>query len=203
MTLHVLGRLAGAAALTLALAGCIDVSMDVEVTSETTARGTMTQVMSAQVYPMIKASAEEGGDTGTEGFCDKGELTENADGSATCVITEEGAFADLTFDQKEGEESVTFTSAGPGLVRVAFNTKDMAGDVTEGGGEDMDAEAKAMMEAYFVGHFLALSVKGGEITETNMTLADDKMSAETRIEFVALLNGTADLPDELYAIVRK
>jgi hypothetical protein len=203
MTLHVLGRLAGAAALTLALAGCIDVSMDVEVTSETTAKGTMTQVMSAQVYPMIKASAEEGGDTSTEGFCDKGELTENADGSATCVITEEGAFADLTFDQKEGEESVTFTSVGPGLVRIAFNTKDMAGDVTEGGGEDMDAEAKAMMEAYFVGHFLTLSVKGGEITDTNMTLAEDKMSAETKIEFVALLNGEADLPDELYAIVRK
>lgn len=204
MTVSPIGRLAAILLLTAGLAGCMDMSVDVEVTSQTTARATMTQVMSAQVYPMIKASQAENKDAKKEeAFCAEGKLTENTDGSADCVIVKEGPFAELTFDETDGEEAVTFTSPGPGLVRVAFNTKDMRGDVTESGGEQMDAETKKMMEAYFQGHFITLRVAGGEITETNMEIAADKRSAETKISFVELLNGKAELPDELFAVVKK
>lgn len=204
MKLPLFARLAGIALVTLGLAGCMDMSVDVEVLSETTAKGTMTQTMSADVYPMIKANKPAEGEESAEAdFCADGTLTENADGSATCVMVEEGKFADLNFDSEPGQESVRFSSAGPGLVRVAFNTADMEGDLSSSGGEEMDAETKTMMEAYFQGHFITLRVSGGTITDTNMTKAENGLSAETKISFVDLLNGKADLPDELYAIVKK
>lgn len=204
MTFSPIGRLAAILLLSAGLAACMDMSVDVEVTSQTTARATLTQVMSAQVYPMIKASEADRKDAKKEdAFCAEGELTENADGSADCVITREGPFEAVNFDEKDGEKSISFSAAGPGLVRVAFNTKDMQGDVTESGGEEMDAETKEMMEAYFQGHFITLRVSGGEITDTNMEIGADKRSAETKISFVDLLNGKTDLPDELFAVVRK
>jgi hypothetical protein len=219
MTLQIIGRLAGTLALTVTLAGCIDVTMDVKVKNATEATGTMTQTIAAQFYPMIKASASSDSKSGS--FCsekDKGTLVENADGSATCTIVKDGKFADLAFD--DGKESVTFTSPGPGLVRVAWPTKELssgldaaaAGGAASGAaasGAASDAEAKkaadqmkAAMGAYFAGHFLTLSVSGGEITDTNMTLAGDKQSASDKIPFTDLLNGTAKFPDELYAVVK-
>ena len=217
MTLQNIGRLAGTLALTVALAGCIDVTMDVKVKNATDATGTMTQTIAAQFYPMIKASASS--DSKGSSFCsekDKGTLVENADGSATCTIVKDGKFADLSFD--DGKESVTFTSPGPGLVRVAWPTKELSSGLAAAsgaaGGADAsgaasDAEAKkasdqmkAAMVAYFAGHFLTLSVSGGEITDTNMTLAGDKQSASDKIPFTDLLSGTAKFPDELYAVVK-
>jgi len=217
MTLQIIGRLAGTLALTVALAGCIDVTMDVKVKNATDATGTMTQTIAAQFYPMIKANASS--DSSGNGFCaakDKGTLVENSDGSATCTIVKDGKFADLAFD--DGKESVTFTSPGPGLVRVAWPTKELSSGLdaaasgsAAGGasGAASDAEAKkaadqmkAAMGAYFAGHFLTLSVSGGEITDTNMTLAADKQSASDKIPFTDLLNGTAKFPDELYAVVK-
>ena len=206
MRLQTIGRLAGVLALTIGLAGCIDVTMDVKVKSETEAQGTMVQTIAAQFYPMIKASATS--DSKTDGFCtgkDGGKLVENSDGSGTCTITKDGKFADLAFD--DGKETVKFTSAGPGLVRVAFPTAEFSSGLNAAGGADdnaSDAEAKknaeqmkAAMGAYFAGHFLTIKIEGGEITDTNMTLSADKLSAEDKIAFTDLLNGTAKLPDEL------
>jgi hypothetical protein len=215
MTLHIIGRLAGVLALTVGLAGCIDVSMDIKVKSPTEAQATMTQTIGAQFYPMLKASAKDK-DSGDDSFCagnDKGTLTENADGSATCVIVKEGKFADLGMD--ENDEKLMFTSPGPGLVRVAFPTKDLSSGITDAAkgedaasaGQDADSKAaeeqmKQMMVAYFAGHFLTLKVSGGEITDSNMTIAPDKQSAEDKIAFDELINGTAKLPEELYAVVK-
>jgi len=74
-------------------------------------------------------------------FCGKeGEkLTENADGSATCVAISEGTFADLKFD--EGDSKPAFTVVSPGVVRASFPTKDMAGDL---GKDNSDPQAAAM-----------------------------------------------------------
>ena len=128
MNVQIIGRLAGALALTIGLAGCIDVTMDVKVKSETEAQGTMIQTISAQFYPMIKASAKsDSGSSTSDDFCkkdDNGVLVENADGSATCTVTKEGKFADLGFD--DGKEQVNFTSAGPGLVKVSFPTAEFS-----------------------------------------------------------------------------
>ena len=61
-------------------------------------------------------------------------------------------------------------------------------------------QMKAAMGAYFAGHFLTIKIEGGEVTESNMTIADDKKSAENKIAFTDILAGTAKLPPELYAI---
>jgi len=198
MVLKRIGQVAATLFLAAALTGCIDATVEVEVLSETTARGTLTQVMGADFYAMMKMNAEES-DASSDAFCTEGELTEHADGSATCTLIEEGTFADIS-GLGEGEEAMTFTPAGPGLVRVALPTAEMMGEI--GASEEMDAETRQMVEAFFAGHSVTIRISGGEITETNMTLADDSKSAEMVLPFLDLINGTADLPDELFAIVR-
>jgi hypothetical protein len=128
MKFAMIGKIAGALALTMSLAACVDMTQDVLVTSDTTAQLTVTTVMSKDIYPMIKAGAA--GDE-AEPFCNEegSTLTENADGSATCVMTSEGAFDEL---------------------------KDEVGD----------------------GY------------------------AEKKLPFLDLINGTIELPEELYAVVR-
>lgn len=191
-------RIALTAALTLGLAGCIDAKVDIEVLSQTTARATLTQDMGADFYAMVKMSAEEADQADEDLFCDEGRLTENADGSATCVITEEGLFADLNLGSEE-DPGVTFTRAGPGLVRVALDTSEMAAEL--GAEEQMDEETRQMMQAFFSGHAITLRIGGGVITETNMEKAEDG-AAEMVIPFLDMINGTLDMPDELYAVVR-
>lgn len=197
--LRTTGKLAATLLLGAALTGCIDATVEVALTSETTARATMTQVMGADFYSMVKMSAEQGGaDAAAEDeFCADGELTENADGSATCVLVEEGPFADLDMGD---DGAVQFESAGPGLVRISLPTEEMKSQV--GADEEMDAETKAMVEAFFTGHAVTVRFSGAEVTETNMTLSSDRTTAEQVIPFLDLINGTVDLPDELYAIVR-
>lgn len=200
MTLQFFRRLAGIVGLTLGLAGCIDVTMDIEVLSETTGKATTTSVMGADFYAMVKAGAA-GGEAKTEdGFCQEAgaQLTENADGSATCVLTVEGQFADL--DLGEGEEAgATFTVVSPGVVKVAFKTEDMKGAL---GTEGQDEQTKQMMVAFFEGKAITIRIRGKEVTDTNMTLSADKTSAEIVIPFLDLINGTLELPGELYATVK-
>lgn len=202
MNLKSIGKLAATLLLAGSLAGCIDADVDVALTSETTAKATMTQVMGADFYSMVKMSAAEApADPAApkdDEFCADGDLTENADGTATCVIVEDGPFASLTFGNDQ--PTIAFASAGPGLVRVSLPTDELRDEV--GAGEAMDDETKAMIEAFFKGHGVTIRFSGVEVTETNMTLSDDKRSAETKIQFLDLINGTADLPDELYAVVR-
>jgi hypothetical protein len=198
MNVSSLGKLTATLLLGGALAGCIDAKVDVTVTSEQTAKVTLTQIMSAEFYAMVKESAEENADASDDDFCAEGTLTELADGSATCVDVKEGAFADLDFGDEEG--SVEFASAGPGLVRVSLPTADMKAEI--GADDEMDAETRSMLEAFFTGHAVTVSFSGAEVTETNMTLSADKTSAETVIPFLDLINGTVELPDELYAIVK-
>jgi molybdopterin-binding protein len=196
MNFATIGRIAGAVGLTLALAGCIDMTQDLTVTSATTAKATMTMTMGSDIYAMVKAANTS--DTKTEDkFCAKeGEtLTENADGSATCVSTSEGTFEELKFD--EGGSKPVFTAQADGSVRVAIPTKDMMGDM----GKETDPQTQEMMKQMFENHFITLRVGGSEVTDTNMTLSDDHKTAEIKIAFTDLINGTAKLPEELYAVV--
>jgi hypothetical protein len=59
-----------------------------------------------------------------------------------------------------------------------------------------------MVDAFFTGHNITVRFAGKEVVETNMTLSADKTAAEQILPFVDIINGTTDLPDELYAIVR-
>jgi hypothetical protein len=200
MKLQLVGRIAGALALTMGLAGCIDMTEDLTVTSATTAKATMTMTMGSDVYAMIKTASAS--DSKAEKFCGKeGEsLTENTDGSATCTSSTEGTFEDLKFD--EGGSKPTFTATDDGQVRVAVQTKDMMGDLGNGSSSEEDAQTKEMMKQMFDNHFLTLRIGGTEVTDTNMTLSDDHTTAEIKIPFTDLISGTAKLPEELYAVVR-
>ena len=197
MSVRILGKIAAATLLAAGLAGCIDVTVDVAITSPTTAKATMTQVMGADIYAMVKMGAE-GEAPGDDSFCAEGDLVENADGSAICTIAEEGAFADLDLGQDEG--GMTFTEVSPGVIRVALPTADMEAEL--GAEEDMDEETRQMVEAFFTGRTMTIAVSGAEIIETNMTLSADRKRAEQVIPLLDLINGATALPDELFAVVR-
>jgi hypothetical protein len=191
-----IGKIAGVLTLTIGLAGCVDMTQDILVTSDTTAKLTVTTVMSKDIYPMIKAGAA-GEDA--EPFCKEegSTLTENADGSATCVMVSEGAFADLKYDSDDSSSKPTFTTNPDGTVRVAVETKGMIGDL----GAEQDEQTKAMMTQMFADRFLTLRFGGSEIVETNMDDLGDGY-AEKKMPFLDLINGTIELPEELYAVVR-
>ena len=198
MKLSLIGRVAGVLALTMGLAACVDMTEELTVTSDTTAKATMTMTMGADIYAMMK-SANTAETKPEDKFCAKeGEkLTENADGSATCIASSEGAFADLKFD--EGDSKPVFTVVSPGVVRVAFPTKGMAGDL---GKDNSDPQTAAMMKQMFEGHFITLRITGRQVTDSNMTISADKTAAEIKIPFLDLIEGTAKLPEELYALVQ-
>ena len=213
MNFKILGRIAGVLAITAGLAGCMDVNAEIEVLSATTGKATTSMTIGADFYPMIKQmAAAPDASTKSEPFCGKdGEkLTENADGSATCVTTKEGELATLTAGEDGGPSNdASFTEVSPGVVRVAFKTSEMKSQVAEGasggGSADADAaqtaQAMAMIKPYFEGHKISITIKGKKITETNMTASGDGTSATTEIPFNDLLDGKATVPDELYAIV--
>ncbi len=199
MNFKIIGRLAGVLALTAGLAGCIDMTAELEILSETTGKSTTVMTMGAEFYPMMKQMAEQAGDDAKDdGFCveERDVLVENADGSATCTTISEGAFAELAESEGPSDEA-TFTVVSPGIVRVALKTEGMSGQVTEG----QDAETAQMMKAYFEGHSATLRIKGKKVIETNMTLAGDGKSAEMVIPFADLLEGSIALPEELFAVV--
>jgi hypothetical protein len=195
MKLALIGRIAGALALTLGLAGCIDMTNDIYITSSTTAKATITSTMGADIYAMVKAGGNEGDDPFCQG---EGEtLTENADGSGTCVSVSEGEFASLKFD--DAGSKPTIVTQADGTVRIGIPTKDMMGDL----GADDDPQTAEMMKQMFEGRFLTIRFGGAAIVESNMQPAPDSANyVEIKIPFVELLNGTAKLPEELYAVIR-
>ena len=203
MTLKTISRLAGILLLSAGLAGCIDMTAEVEVLSETTGKATTTMTMGAEFYPMLKQMAASGGENAKpdDGFCkEEGDvLTENADGSATCVSVKEGELAKLTEEDGPNKDS-SFTVVSPGVVRVAFKTDEMSTQLSEGTGGEQDAQTAAMMKTYFEGHTATIRIKGKKILETNMTKVGDN-AAETVIQFTDLLDGKANLPAELFAVV--
>jgi hypothetical protein len=66
-----------------------------------------------------------------------------------------------------------------------------------------DPETAAMMKQLFEGRFLTIRFGGSQIVESNMERAPDSgQYVETKISFIELMDGTAKLPAELYAVVR-
>jgi len=202
---HTVIKLAGAIALALGLTGCIDATTEIEITSETTAKASLTQVMSADFYAMAKMGAAQAQDADSMAgistdFCADGTLTELPDGGARCDLVSEGSFDQLRLGEDFDGDSLEFSSAGPGLVRVSFPAASLKSDV--GGDQELDAETQQMMTAFFEGHTLTLRIKGREVVESNLEISADRTSAERVIPLLDLINATADLPDEFFAIVR-
>lgn len=204
MTLKTVSRLAGIVLLSAGLAGCMDVTAEIDVQSETTGKTTTVMTVGSEFYPMIKQMADAGGEgaDSSDAFCkEEGDvLTENADGSATCTSIKEGDLATLTADDDGPNSDTSITVVSPGVVRVAFKTNEMTSQISEGAGGAEDAQAKAMMKTYFEGHTATIRIKGKRITETNMNKVGDN-TAEMVLNFTELLDGTANLPEELFAVV--
>lgn len=200
MNLKVVSRIAGVVALTAGLAGCMDVTMEVDVLSETHGKSTTTMVLGADFYAMAKSGMAMGGEP-AEGFCEEeGDvLTENADGSATCATVKEGTFADLELSDEDRGAKIEVVS--PGVVRISFSTADMQKEIADEQ-QPQTEEDKAMMAVFFEGRTVTLRVKGKEIIESNMTISPDRTAAELVIPFADLLGGGADLPAEITATVR-
>jgi len=213
MTFRILGRIIGILAVTAGLAGCMDVDAQIEVLSATTGRATTVMTVGADFYPVLNQMAAAGGAEAKaeDAFCtDAGEtLTENADGSATCVASKEGELTALTADEDGGpSDNASFTEVSPGVVRVTFKTSDLRSRVAAGaggGGRDPQSpesvQAIAVIRPYFEGHSISITVKGKKVTGTNMTIGGDGTTATTSIPFTDLLDGKSTVPDELYAVV--
>lgn len=192
-----IAKLGGAAVLSLGLAGCMDITMDIEILSETEARATMTTSMEADIYAMIAAQAEEG----DEGFCDEGELIETGT-TVDCVVTSSGAFDELDFGDEQGG-GPAIEAIGNGQVRVSFPTGDLADQVAEGTGGEQEPEMMAMIAQMFEGAYITMRISGGPIVESNMDIAPDGQSASYQIPLTGVMTGEIDLPEELFAIVQK
>lgn len=190
-------RLSGVAALALSLAACMDISMEVEVLSQTEAKGTMATTVGADIYQMLAAQQTEADD---DGFCDEGELVETPE-TVSCVVTSSGPFDE--FEMGDDGESPTIEAIGGGQVRVSFPLGGLADEIGEGLGAGEDPETLAMMASMFEGAQIAMTVSGGPILDTNMELAADGSSASLTILFTELLTGDIDLPEEAYAVVQK
>jgi hypothetical protein len=197
MTFKLLSRLAGVAALTIGLAGCMDVTMEIDIQSETMGTATTVSVMAPDIYAMVKSGAAAGDESASgNDFCGEAgaTLVENADGSATCTVVSEGDFSTLS---GEGGDGAKFEVISPGIVKVSFETGQMKGELGETGD---DPETQVMMQQIFEGHTITLRVKGKEIIDTNMERKNG--AAELVIPFIDLFNGGENLPPELFATVR-
>lgn len=195
---QLIGRIAAVVGLTAALAGCIDVTAEVDVLSETEGKGRSVITIGTDIYPMLKSMAGSEGSP-LDDFCDEegAVFTENDDGSATCTVELTGELSELNEDGVN--ENASFKVVEPGVVRAAFSTAGMSQQVAEQG--QGGAESTNMLLPYFDGHFATIIIRGKLITDTNMELNPAKTEAKAQIPFTKLLNGTAQLPDEYFAIV--
>lgn len=195
MGIAMIGRTAGVFILALGLTACADAALEIEILSESTARGQMIISLDRAVYetPQGKAIADEG-------FCNESPAVFTQD-KVVCTMVEEGTFAEISFDEGQSiAERMKITSAGPGLVRVSFPTRTLAPDVVQGDPNDPQTQ---QIIALFTGHSVTLKVSGGDIVESNMAIAGDGQSAQLVIPIADLVTGMMDAPEEAYAIVRK
>lgn len=195
MHMPALVRIAGAVALTAALAGCIDVEMDINVLTDNAARGTMTATLDKQMYDMMMA---QGGGADTD-FCDTGTITVG-DTTVTCVDVKEGTFDELVFDEENDGPQPTIVNEGGGRVRVTIPLSEIPASMGE---EAQDPQALAMISAMFQGKNMVIRISGGRILESNLEIAADGQSASLTIPFTDLFSGSASFPSEAYAVVQK
>lgn len=201
-------RCGGVAALTLGLAGCVDVSMEVEVLGIDEARILTTTGMSRELYAMFSSlpgDQEADGEDGGDDLCEDGETVETAT-TVDCVTVFEGSFAEIMTQLEETDSgSLVIEAIGNNQVRVSFPLDELTDEVVEGtgGAVDDDPQARAMIAAMFEGSTVSIVVSGGPILDTNMEIAPDGNSASYALSFTDILTGDPMLPDEFYAVVQK
>jgi len=186
------GRFVGALIVSVGLTGCAEVSMEVHVLGEDSIRATTVKSMNRDVYDVSQIQNETG-------FCDDGQI-ELTDIAAICTVVMEGDFASLSIPSPDGSPQPSVVLIDANLVRVTFPTADLENDFGASTGS-LDEQEKQII-AMFAGRSITLTVTGGEIVETNMTLAKDKQSASLEISLTALFAGETDLPTESFATIK-
>lgn len=189
-------KFAAIAFASLGLTACIDVGLEVVVQGENLGEARTVIAMDNQFYEMTKSQGGAGDFCGEDGVLETGET------AVTCTTILTGDFDTLMEKASESDgPQPTITLVSPGLVRVMFPTASLADEI--GAGDLLgDEETAKMMLEMFEGRAITLSISGGEIVDTNMTIAEDGRSASLVIPFVDLLSGALELPDESFAVVQ-
>jgi hypothetical protein len=205
VNLDAIVRFASPLVLAASLTGCMDLTSEIEVLSDTSARSVSTLSLTQAVYSIVKQEQKDGGKAASDKpFCaeDGDVLAESADGGATCTSSKEGDFAAVAGSVSPKAGTTTFTTVKPGVVRVAVSTETM----TRGMARDQedfktrDEQARKQMKAAYAGHAITIRIKGRKVIDTNMTITADGV-AQKVIPFESLIDGSANLPDELFAVV--
>lgn len=131
-------------------------------------------------------------------FCSNGRMLQRVDGGATCMDSSEGEFAELALGDLQ--QQMSFEAQADGMVRIALPTQQLRRAASAAAA--LDPESQTIIAALFHNRKIVIRFSGAEVGETNMTLAKDAQSASKEIAILDLINGTAELPEELYAVVR-
>ncbi|MBU1176042.1 MAG: hypothetical protein KKH72_11625 [Alphaproteobacteria bacterium] len=187
--------LKAAAALLFAtgLAGCFDVKFDVAVLDTDKASVVISTTVPKELVDLAEI------ESGTSEFCKPEDELIEGEADYTCVSKVEGTFAEVFEAGDPGEPQPTIETVGPRQFKVSFPAGSLQEDMSgQAGG---DAEALEMMKQMFEGHAITIRVSGGTIIDTNMTKNEAGDAAETVLPFIAIIEGTADIPDVVYAVV--
>jgi hypothetical protein len=131
-------------------------------------------------------------------FCSTGGLLKRVDGGASCIEVSQGGFDEIALGALQ--QQLSFTPQGDGLVRIALSTQQLLDLVHPD--LALDPEIEQSIPALFANRKITLRFSGAEVTESNMTVAKDALSASQDIPILGLIDGSASLPEEFYAVVR-
>ena len=134
----------------------------------------------------------------TSQFCINGRMLKRVDGGATCMDSSEGAFADIALGDLE--QPLSFVPQADGTVRIGLPTEQLGRAISAAAA--LDPDSQSIIPALFQSRKIVIRFSGAEVIDTNMTLAKDAKSASQEIAILDLINGTAKLPEQLYAVVR-
>lgn len=193
------------AAICFALAGCVDYTVDVAITSDTT--GAVSQTEFYEPGGLERMSDFQNQGMTRHEYCGDAQpgktLTKHPDGSASCVRSAEGGFDTLTalltgnmFDEHAAAHPY-FALEAPGQVRVTLNPRYLLECIFD---PDMPAEVDAELKAGLDGHAFKLRFSGAAIVESNMTMSDDGRSVEASWPMYDVMRCKVDA--EMYAVIR-
>ncbi|HEY8576773.1 MAG TPA: hypothetical protein VIL88_10585 [Devosia sp.] len=201
------GKLIAGTVLLITLGGCVDARVQVDVLDAETAHVIITQAVGAEVYGMIKlrqaaAAAEAKAQKQAAPaplFCQRGQLTEKADGSATCVLEETGDLAMLSRGP-EGRR-LELVAGEAGQVRVSLPISALRAVVAQQR-RKLDEEMQASLPALLAQASVTLQVSGGAVIRTNMVESANGKKAEQRILLRDVLTENENLPAQYFAVVQ-
>ena len=200
ITLLTLGKLLAAPALALSLAGCFNADVDIDILSANSAHVIAVQTMTAEAYAAlaVQRGAADTANPALTWFCEDGDLSTAPNGDALCTYETRGRFRQFVVD--DVDTGLTFKRLASDLVRVdipvaaiirQFETGPLPGQQTD-----------PMFAALFRNKTIGLKIGGGLIIASNLTIAEDEMSASTKLKFTDVLARSPSIPEAYYAVVR-